>query len=68
MYIQTSSLKGSAATSQEPLWPIGNLGQAAKGANKFDECWEPQKNGRCEGRRQPGCSRSYHDSGHDCRG
>jgi hypothetical protein len=44
MYIQTGSLKGSAATSQEPLWPIGNLGQAAKGTNKFDECWEPQKN------------------------
>lgn len=44
MYIRTSSLKGSAATSQENLWPIGNLGQAAMEANKFDQCWEPQKN------------------------
>jgi len=44
MYIRTSNLKGNAVASQETLWPIGNLGQAAKGENKFDQCWEPQKN------------------------
>jgi hypothetical protein len=44
MYIRTSGLRGKAITSQERRWPIGNLGQAARGASKFDQCWEPQKN------------------------
>jgi Lysine-specific metallo-endopeptidase len=44
MYIRTSGLRDEAIASQDRRWPIGNLGQPATVADKFDQCWEPQKN------------------------
>src|SRR5262249_9781802 len=43
MYLRTSSLRDNAMTSLSGRWPIGNLGQPAKIANNFSQCWPQQK-------------------------
>jgi len=43
MYIRTSDLEGTAITPQETWWPVGNLGESARPANKFEQCGATQE-------------------------
>jgi Lysine-specific metallo-endopeptidase len=42
--IQTRGLRGKAIAPQKRPETRGSLGEAAGAANKFNQCWEPQKN------------------------